>query len=195
MSYYVPVYDSVGHGVKQEELRSNPTATITSKTDVKYYAKLSPDTLLRQRSESEEYQVPSTEPNYNKKTASCQTKSTLLIAPSILLLILLLLATVTAITLTSIEWRNNAKLSAQLLEMHSEVAMINKGFMHLRESLMQSSFERCLKDVVNCSVNPPPNTQVLSSCETAALDINKTVSQFIHCDLHVYYSIVVELRL
>ena len=181
MSHYVPMYDTVGHspqaGLQEGELQS--TATITSKTDVKYYAKLSTDTLLRQRTESEDYQVPFTEPSYNKKSASCQTRSALLIALVSLLLILLLIATITAITLTSIEWRNNANLPAQLLEMHNEITMMKQGFMSLRESLTQSSFEHCLKDVANCSVNPPTNTHVLS-CKTARLLINKTVSQLIY---------------
>ena len=181
MSHYIPMYDTVGHspGLQQGELQS--AAAITSKTDVKYYAKLSPDTLLRQRAESEEYQVLTTEPSYNTKSASRPIKSTLLISLVSLLLILLLTATVTAVTLASIEWRNNAKLSAQLLEVHNQIATMKDRFMTLREHLMQSSLEKCLKDVSDCSVNPPLNTQILPACETARLLINKTVS---HCSLY-----------
>ena len=176
MTHYVPMYDNVGHQAQSEEVKSIPLATITSKREsVKYYAKLSPDTLLRQRTECEEYQVPAVDPH--KKSASSQMKSNLVIAVISVLLMLLLIATVTAVTLASIEWKSNAKLSARLQEMHIDIMeTMKEEVTSLRNILKQTSFEKCLKDVANCSMTRHSDT--IASCETTPLPINITVSQY-----------------
>ena len=162
MSHYVPMYDNVGHQVRMEQAKSTPSAKaiVTSNTDLKYYAKLSPETLLRQRTECEDYQVPAI--NSDKKSAPCQMKSNLLTAVIGLLFILLLM---TSLILASIEWKKNNKLSAQLQEMHNEMAKMKREVMNLRERLMQTSFDKCLKDIVREKCYSS-KTMI---CETASL--------------------------
>ena len=173
MSDYVPVYDNVGR---------NKHATSAFTSDVAY-AKLSPDTLLKKRTASEQYQVPVTE--HDKKH---QKKSGLLIAAASVLLTLLTVGTITAVILASIDFQHITKLSIQNVKLSAEKAQLTddlqeiknsmatmKGeITNLQERLTQMSFNKCFKDTMTCSFSPW--SQIIASCETPSLPVNKTVS-------------------
>ena len=173
MSDHVPVYDNFGR---------NQHATSAFTSDVTY-TKLSPDTLLKKRTASEQYQVPVTE--HDKKH---QKKSGLLIAAASVLLTLLTVGTITAVILASIDFQHITKLSIQNVNLSAEKVQLTDGLQeiknsmatmkgeitNLQERLTQMSFNKCFKDTKTCSFFP--QSQILPACETPSLPVNKTVS-------------------
>ena len=173
MTDYVPMYDNVG---RKEHAKSAFTSDVT-------YAKLSPDTRLKQRTVSEQYQVPVRE--HVKKH---QKKSGLVIAAISVLLTLLTVGTITAVILASIEYQHitklsiqNIKLSAektqlsdQLQEIKNSMATMKDEVTSLQQRLTQMSLSRCFKETVTCDISPM--SKIKPYCETAQLHVNKTVS-------------------
>ena len=173
MTDYVPVYDNVGQ-------KQHATSAFTS--DVTY-AKLSPDTLLKKRTVSEQYQVPVTE--HGKKH---QKKSGLLIAAMSVLLTLLSVGTITAVVLASVKHQHitklsiqntelsaeNTALSGQLQEIKNSMATMKQEVTSLQGRLTQMSFNRCFKETMSCNIFP--RSKINPYCETEQLPINKTVS-------------------
>ena len=163
MTDYVSMYDNVGQ-------KQHATSAFTS--DVTY-AKLSPDTLLKERTVSEQYQVPVTE--HGRKH---QKKSGLVIAAMSVLLTLLSVSTITAIILASVEYQHitklsiqNIKLSGQLQEIKNSMATMKEDVTNLQGRL---TFNTCFKETTSCNILP--KSKINPSCETAQLPINKTVS-------------------
>ena len=120
MTDYVPMYDNVGQ---------NEQATSTFKSDVTY-TKLSPNTLLKKRTVSEQYQVPVRE--HGKKY---QKKSGLVIAAISVQLTLLSVGTITAVILASIEYQHITKLSIQNIELSAEKAQLSDQLQEIIESM------------------------------------------------------------
>ena len=164
MSEYVPMYDNVG-------IREQTTPAL--KNDVTY-TKLSPDTLLKQRTVSQQYQVPSTDSG--NRLVPHQKKSSLFIVVMSVLLTLLAVGTLIAVTLASVEMHNNTKLSAQLQEMRMNMVTVKEEVSSLHESLVQISYEKCFKDTSSCDIKPRSN--VNPYCETKRLPVNITVSNY-----------------
>lgn len=166
MTDYVPMYDNVG--IREQ-------ATPTFKGDVTY-AKLSPDTLLKKRTVSEQYQVPVRE--HSKKH---QKKSSLLIAAMGVLLTLLSVGTITAIILASIQFQQNTKLSAEnielsdhILEMQNSMATVKEKIRNIQGSLSQMSLNECSKQSTTCNISP--RRLLKPSCETTSQPVDINVS-------------------
>ena len=163
MTDYVPMYDNVGQ--KQQ-------ATSAFSSDVTY-AKLSPDTLLKKRTVSEQYQVPVTE--HGKKH---QKKSGSLIAAMSVLLTLLSVGTITAVILASVEYQHINKLSIQNIELSGQLEEIKKSMATMKEDVTnlqgRLTFSTCFKETTSCNILPW--LKINPYCETAQLPVNKTVS-------------------
>lgn len=171
MTDYVPMYDNVG---QKEHATSAFTSDVT-------YAKLSPETLIKKRTVSEQYQVPTRE--YAKKSSK---KSSVLIAAASVLLTLLSVGTLTAVILASVEFQHITKLSIQNVKLSAEKAQLSDQLQELENSLntmkeevtnlmTQMSFNKCSKDTVTCDITRIIS-QVKPFCRTSPLPFNITVS-------------------
>ena len=169
MSDYVPVYDNVGR---------NKHATSAFTSDVAY-AKLSPDTLLKKRSASEQYQAPVTE--HGKRH---QKRSGLFIATASVLFTLLTVGTITAVILASIEFQHvtqlsikNIELSTENSQLSHELTNVKEEVINLQEMLKQMSFNKCYQDTMACVINSDRiRSKIKPFCETEPLPFNITVS-------------------
>ena len=166
MTDYVPMYDNVG---LSEQAMTNFKDDVT-------YAKLSPETLLKKRTVSEQYQVPVTD--HGRKH---QKKSGLLIAILSVLFTLLSVGTITAVILASIQFQQNIRLSAQNIKLSAELqetknsmATMKEEITSLQGSLSKMSFNNCFKETTTCSLNP--SFKFVPSCNTPLLPVNITVS-------------------
>jgi hypothetical protein len=168
MTDYVPVYDNVG-------LKEQATSTFSS--DVTY-AKLSPETLLKKRTVSEQYQVPEREHGSKR-----QKRSGFFIAAASVLLTLLSVGTIIAVILVSVEFQHVTKLSIQNIELSAEKDQLSEELQEIKTSMAtmkeeiinRLSYNRCFKDTRTCSFSP--RSLIKPYCETTPpLLINQTVT-------------------
>ena len=167
----LPMYDTVVHHVQTEQAK---LTTDEKGKDVRY-AKLSPETRLQPNSE---YQVPDhTSVDYERLTEKSQQlqyeqkKSKLFVSTIIgSLIVLLLIATLVGVALASADWKRYASLSTQLKEMQSDMLSMEENIQ------IKSSFENCIKDVANCTINFNFN-DIKPYCYTRPSQLmNRTVS-------------------
>lgn len=168
MTDYVPVYDNVG-------LKEQATSAFSS--DVTY-AKLSPETLLKKRTVSEQYQVPEREHGSKR-----QKRSGFFIAAASVLLTLLSVGTIIAVILASVEFQHVTKLSIQNIELSAEKDQLSDELQEIKTSMAtmkeeiinRLSYNRCFKDTRTCSFSP--RSLIKPYCETTPpLLINQTVT-------------------
>ena len=176
MTDYVHVYDNVG---RKEQATSAFTSDVT-------YAKLSPETLIKKRTVSEQYQVPARESGSKR-----QKRSGLFIAAASVLLTLLSVGTIAAVILASVEFQHITKLSIQNIELTAKKDRLSDELQELKSSMVTMkeeitasmkeeiinslSYNKCFKETRTCSLTPRPYI-IKPYCETLRLLVNQTVS-------------------
>ena len=163
MTDYVPVYGNVGR-------KEQATSAFTSDVE---YAKLSPETLIKKRTVSEQYQVPARESGSKR-----QKRSGLFIAAASMLLTLLTVGTIAAVVLASVEFQLITKLSIENIELSAEKDQLSDELQEFKNSMKEvinrMSYNKCFKDTSTCSLSP--KYKIKPSCETPLLIVNQTVS-------------------
>ena len=163
MTDYVHVYDNVG---RKEQATSAFTSDVT-------YAKLSPETLIKKRTVSEQYQVPARESGSKR-----QKRSGLLIATVSVLLTLLSVGTITAVVLASVEFQHITTISIQNIELSAEKDRLTDELQELKNSMKEvinrMSYNKCFKDTSTCNLFP--KSRIKPYCETIPLVVNQTVN-------------------
>ena len=167
MTDYVHVYGNVGR-------KEQATSAFTSDVE---YAKLSPETLIKKRTVSEQYQVPARESGSKR-----QRRSGLFIAVASVLLTLLAVGTIAAIVLASVEFQHITKLSIENIELSAEKDRLSDEIHELKTSMAtmkekienRLSYNKCFKETSTCNLFPRLN--IKPYCETSQLLVNQTVS-------------------
>ena len=167
MTDYVPVYGNVGQ-------KEQATSAFTSDVE---YAKLSPETLIKKRTVSEQYQVPARESGSKR-----QKRSGLFIAAASVLLTLLAVGTIAAVVLASVEFQHITKLSIENIELSAEKDRLSDEIQELKTSMAtmkeeienRLSYNKCFKETRTCNLFPWSN--IKPHCETLQLLVNQTVS-------------------
>ena len=167
MTDYVPVYGNVGQ-------KEQATSAFTSDVE---YAKLSPKTLIKKRTVSEQYQVPMRESGSKR-----QKRSGLFIAAASVLLTLLAVGTIAAVVLASVDFQHITKVSIQNIELAAEKDRLSDELQELKTSMATMkeeiknrliSYNKCFKETRTCSFSPK---SYINYCEILRVLVNQTVS-------------------
>ena len=163
MTDYVHVYGNVGR-------KEQATSAFTSDVE---YAKLSPETLIKKRTVSEQYQVPAREGDSKR-----QKRSGLFIAAASVLLTLLAVGTIAAVVLASVDFQLITKVSIENIKLLAEKDQLSDELQEFKNSMKEvinrMSYNKCFKETRTCNLFP--RFKIKPSCETSSLVINQTVS-------------------